>query len=192
VIASLTGIVLSSSNGQIVIDVAGVGYLVHATTSTVGSVSEGRNITFHTSLVVREDAFTLFGFVSKSELDVFELLRSVNGVGPKSALSILNQMSVEQIAQAVAEESDAAFKAVSGVGAKTAKLITLTLSGKMSPPLSQGAPSSQSEKAVNALVGLGWSERQARDAVHEVGNPGMTDKELLKAALKTLSKARKA
>lgn len=191
-IASLTGIVLSSSNGQIVIDVAGVGYLVHGTTSTVGSVSEGRNITFHTSLVVREDAFTLFGFVSKSELDVFELLRSVNGVGPKSALSILNQMSVEQIAQAVAEESDAAFKAVSGVGAKTAKLITLTLSGKMSPPSSQGAPSSQSEKAVNALVGLGWSERQARDAVHEVGNPGMTDKELLKAALKTLSKARKA
>jgi len=192
VIASLTGIVLSSSNGQIVIDVAGVGYLVHGTTSTVGSVSEGRNITFHTSLVVREDAFTLFGFVSKSELDVFELLRSVNGVGPKSALSILNQMSVEQIAQAVAEESDAAFKAVSGVGAKTAKLITLTLSGKMSPPSSQGAPSSQSEKAVNALVGLGWSERQARDAAHEVGNPGMTDKELLKAALKTLSKARKA
>ena len=191
-IASLTGIVLSSSNGQIVIDVAGVGYLVHGTTSTVGSVSEGRNITFHTSLVVREDAFTLFGFVSKSELDVFELLRSVNGVGPKSALSILNQMSVEQIAQAVAEESDAAFKAVSGVGAKTAKLITLTLSGKMSPPSSQGAHSSQSEKAVNALVGLGWSERQARDAVHEVGNPGMTDKELLKAALKTLSKARKA
>lgn len=191
-IASLTGIVLSSSNGQIVIDVAGVGYLVHSTSSTVGSVSEGRNITFHTSLVVREDAFTLFGFVSKSELDVFELLRSVNGVGPKSALSILNQMSVEQIAQAVSEESDAAFKAVSGVGAKTAKLITLTLSGKMSPPSSQGAPSSQSEKAVNALVGLGWSERQARDAVHEVGNPGMTDKELLKAALKTLSKARKA
>jgi Holliday junction DNA helicase RuvA len=184
--------VLSSSNGQVVIDVAGVGYLVHGTSSTVSSVSEGKNITFHTSLVVREDAFTLFGFVLKSELEVFELLRSVNGVGPKSALSILNQMSVEQIAQAVADESDAAFKAVSGVGAKTAKLITLTLSGKMSPPSSQGASSSQSEKAVNALVGLGWSERQARDAVHEVGNPGMTDKELLKAALKTLSKARKA
>ena len=191
-IASLTGMVLSSSNGQVVIDVAGVGYLVHTTSSTVGSVSEGARASFHTSLVVREDAFTLFGFVSKSELEVFELLRSVNGVGPKSALSILNQMSVEQIAQAVAEESDAAFKAVSGIGAKTAKLITLTLSGKMSAPSSRGAPSNQSETAVNALVGLGWSERQARDAVHEVGNPGMTDKELLKAALKNLSKARKA
>jgi len=184
--------VLSSSNGQVVIEVAGVGYLVHTTSSTVDSLSEGDSTSFHTSLVVREDAFTLFGFISKSELDVFELLRSVNGVGPKSALSILNQMSVEQIAQAVAEESDAAFKAVSGVGAKTAKLITLTLSGKMAAPSSKGAPSNQSETSVNALVGLGWSERQARDAVHEVGNPGMTDKELLKAALKTLSKARKA
>ena len=191
-IASLTGMVLSSSNGQVVIDVAGVGYLVHTTSSTVGSVSEGDRASFHTSLVVREDAFTLFGFVSKSELEVFELLRSVNGVGPKSALSILNQMTVEQIAQAVAEESDASFKAVSGIGAKTAKLITLTLSGRMSAPSSRGAPSNQSETAVNALVGLGWSERQARDAVHEVGNPGMTDKELLKAALRNLSKVRKA
>jgi Holliday junction resolvasome RuvABC DNA-binding subunit len=62
----------------------------------------------------------------------------------------------------------------------------------MAAPSSKGAPSIQSETSVNALVGLGWSERQARDAVHEVGNPGMTDKDLLKAALKTLSKARKA
>lgn len=191
-IASLTGMVLSSSNGQAVIDVAGVGYLVHTTSSTVASLSEGQNTSFHTSLVVREDAFTLFGFVSKSELEVFELLRSVNGVGPKSALSILNQMSVEQIAQAVSQESDAAFKAVSGVGAKTAKLITLTLSGKMLAPATKGAPASQSEKTVNALVGLGWSERRARDAVHSIGNPGMTDKDLLKNALKHLSKAKKA
>jgi Holliday junction resolvasome RuvABC DNA-binding subunit len=62
----------------------------------------------------------------------------------------------------------------------------------MSAPSNKGASSNQSEKAVNALVGLGWSERQARDTVHDVGNPGMTDKDLLKAALKTLSKARKA
>ena len=191
-IASLTGMVLSSSNGQVVIDVAGVGYILNTTSSTVSLTTEGITTSFHTSLVVREDALTLFGFVSRSELEVFELLRSVNGVGPKSALSILNQMSVAQIAQAVAEEADAAFKAVSGIGSKTAKLITLTLSGKMSAPSTKGAPASQGEKAVNALVGLGWGERQARDAVHEVGNPEMSDKDLLKAALRTLSKARKA
>jgi Holliday junction DNA helicase RuvA len=191
VIASLTGLVLSSSNGQIVIDVQGVGYLVNSTAQTVGSISEGDRVSFHTSLVVREDAWTLFGFRDKQELAVFELLRSVNGVGPKSALSILNQLSVEQIAQAVSEESDESFKAVSGIGSKTAKLITLTLAGKLVAKGSKSASSSTHESAVSALVGLGWSERQSRDVLQQVGTKDMSDKQLLKAALQVLSKARK-
>ena len=190
-IASLTGLVLSSSNGQIVIDVQGVGYLVHSTAQTVGSISEGVKVSFHTSLVVREDAWTLFGFRNKQELEVFELLRSVNGVGPKSALSILNQLSVEQIAQAVSEESDESFKAVSGIGSKTAKLITLTLAGRLVATGSKSTPSSTNESAVSALVGLGWSERQSRDVLQQVGTRDMNDKQLLKAALQVLSKARK-
>ena len=190
-IASLTGLVLSSSNGQVVIDVQGVGYLVHSTAQTVGSISEGVKVSFHTSLVVREDAWTLFGFRNKQELEVFELLRSVNGVGPKSALSILNQLSVEQIAQAVSEESDESFKAVSGIGSKTAKLITLTLAGKLVATGSKSTSSSTNESAVSALVGLGWSERQSRDVLQQVGTKDMSDKQLLKAALQILSKARK-
>jgi Holliday junction DNA helicase RuvA len=191
VIASLTGLVLSSSNGQIVIDVQGVGYLVHSTSQTVGSISQGDSVSFHTSLVVREDAWTLFGFETRQELEVFELLRSVNGVGPKSALSILNQLSVEQIAQAVAEESDESFKAVSGIGSKTAKLITVTLAGKFVSSGSNTSSASGSESAVSALVGLGWSERQAREALQQVGSKDFSDKQLLKAALQILSKARK-
>ena len=190
-IASLTGLVLSSSNGQIVIDVQGVGYLVNSRAQTIASISSGDTVSFHTSLVVREDAWTLFGFENRQELEVFELLRSVNGVGPKSALSILNQMSVDQITQAVAEESDESFKAVSGIGSKTAKLITLTLAGKLVGSGSKGASSISSESAVSALVGLGWSERQSRDALHQVGTKQMSDKQLLKAALQVRSKARK-
>ena len=190
-IASLTGLVLSSSNGQIVIDVQGVGYLVHSTAQTVASISKGEKVSFHTSLVVREDAWTIFGFENRQELEVFELLRSVNGVGPKSALSILNQMSVEQIAQAVSEESDESFKAVSGIGSKTAKLITLTLAGKLVGSGSKGAALNVSESAVSALVGLGWSERQSRDALQQVGTNELDEKQLLKAALQALSKARK-
>ena len=190
-IASLTGLVLSSSNGQIVIDVQGVGYLVHSRAQTVNSVSQGDSVSFHTSLVVREDAWTLFGFENRQELEVFELLRSVNGVGPKSALSILNQMSVEQIAQAVSDESDESFKAVSGIGSKTAKLITLTLAGKLMGSGSMSAVSSINESAVSALVGLGWSERQSRDALQQVASKDFSDKQLLKAALQVLSKARK-
>jgi Holliday junction DNA helicase RuvA len=191
VIASLTGLVLSSSNGQIVIDVQGVGYLVNSRAQTIASISSGDTVSFHTSLVVREDAWTLFGFENRQELEVFELLRSVNGVGPKSALSILNQMSVDQITQAVAEESDESFKAVSGIGSKTAKLITLTLAGKLVGSGSKGASSISSESAVSALVGLGWSERQSRNALHQVETKQMSDKQLLKAALQVLSKARK-
>ena len=190
-IASLTGLVLTSSNGQIVIDVQGVGYLVHSTAQTVGSISQGDSVSFHTSLVVREDAWTLFGCRDKQELVVFELLRSVNGVGPKSALSILNQLSVEQIAQAVSDESDESFRAVSGIGSKTAKLITLTLAGKLVAKGSKSASSSTHESAVSALVGLGWSERQSRDVLQQVGTKDMSDKQLLKAALQVLSKARK-
>jgi len=191
VIASLTGLVLSSSNGQIVIDVQGVGYVVHSRSQTVAAISLGDSVSFFTSLVVREDAWTLFGFESKQELEVFELLRSVNGVGPKSALSILNQMSVEQVAQAVSDESDESFKAVSGIGTKTAKLITLTLAGKLMASGSKASTSSISEGAVSALVGLGWSERQSRDALQQVATKDMTDKQLLKSALQVLSKARK-
>jgi Holliday junction DNA helicase RuvA len=115
----------------------------------------------------------------------------VNGVGPKSALSILNQMSVEQIAQAVSDESDESFKAVSGIGSKTAKLITLTLAGKLMGSGSKSAALTISESAVSALVGLGWSERQSRDALQQVASKDFSDKQLLKAALQVLSKARK-
>ena len=190
-IASLTGEVLSSSNGQVVLDVSGVGYLIHSTPSVVGSVGPGKSVRFFTSLVVREDALTLFGFLDADQLEVFELLRSVNGVGPKSALAILGELSVDQIAQAVSSEADQVFNAVSGIGVKTAKLIVLTLSGKMAGgPVGNLSPSS--EIAVAGLIGLGWSERQSREAVASVASPDRTDKELLKAALQILSKARKS
>lgn len=189
-IASLTGSVLSNSNGAIVLDVQGVGYLVNTTNAVCSGVSEGQLATIYTSLVVREDSLTLFGFLSQAELDVFDLLRSVNGVGPKSALAVLGQLSVDQISQAVADESDPTFKAVSGIGAKTAKLITMTLAGKLSSSFRSSA-SAHTETTVNALVGLGWSERLARETVHEVGDAEMSEKQLLKAALQVLAKAKK-
>lgn len=190
-IASLSGLVLSCSNGQIVLDVHGVGYLVNVTAQTAGSVTEGNNVSFNTSLVVREDNWTLFGFETRQELEVFELLRSVSGVGPKSALSILSQLSVEQISQAVSDDSDESFRAVSGIGSKTAKLITLTLAGKIVGSGSISNTAKFSESAVGALVGLGWSDRQAREALQQVVTSEMSDKQLLRAALQVLSKARK-
>ena len=190
-IASLTGEVSASSNGQVVLDVSGVGYLVNSTTAVSSSLTKGQRVKFFTSLVVREDAMTIFGFLESEQLEVFELLRSVNGVGPKSALAILAELGVDQIAQAVSQESDQTFKAVSGIGAKTSKLIVLSLAGKLGSG-STAKGSSSFESAVAGLIGLGWSERASRDAVAKVATVDQSDQELLRAALQILSKARKA
>lgn len=190
-IASLDGTVAGIYYSQVVVEVQSVGYLVNTTTKTSSSLAVGQRVRFHTSLVVREDSFTLFGFTNSDELEFFDLLRSVNGVGPKSALAILGELSVEQISEAVVNESDSVFKAVTGIGAKTAKLIVLTLADKVSSS-SKSSSNSDAESAISALIGLGWSEKQARDAVTQVTGDAMSEKELLRAALQKLSKARKA
>jgi len=191
VIASLTGEVSSSSSGQVVLDVSGVGYLINSTMSVSSSLALGQRVKFFTSLVVREDAMTIFGFLEPEQLEVFELLRSVNGVGPKSALAILAELGVEQITQAVSQESDQTFKAVSGIGAKTSKLIVLSLAGKLGSKV-KGSGSSNFDSAVAGLLGLGWTEREARDAVAKVATADQSEQQLLRAALQILSKARKA
>ena len=190
-IASLDGTLTWISHGQVVVEVQSVGYLVNTTMKTSASLNIGQKVRFHTSLVVREDSFTIFGFTNPDELQFFDLLRSVNGVGPKSALAILGELSVDQISEAVVKESDAAFKAVSGIGAKTAKLIVLTLAGKVSGA-GKSPSSNEGESAVAALISLGWSEKQARDAVSQVDNESLNEKEILRSALQALSKARKA
>jgi holliday junction DNA helicase RuvA len=191
VIATLTGEVSFSSDGQVVLEVSGVGYLINTTTAVSKSLGSGHNVRFFTSLVVREDSLTLFGFLESSQLEVFELLRSVNGVGPKSALAILGELGVDQIAQAVAAESDQVFKTVSGIGAKTSKLIVLTLAGKLGSG-SAGVSSGAMEASIAGLIGLGWSERESREVVGQISSAEKSEKDLLKEALQILSKARRS
>jgi Holliday junction DNA helicase RuvA len=190
VIASLTGTVLSASAGAVVIDVQGVGFLLQTSSKTSLSLTVSAKATLFTSLVVREDALSLFGFLSQRELEVFDLLRSVNGVGPKSALGILSELSVDQIAEAVSLDSDGTFKAVSGIGVKTAKLITLTLSGKLGSIGSGSSSSGSIESAISALMGLGYSEKDSRSAVLSESIEGISDSALLKRSLKTLAKGK--
>jgi holliday junction DNA helicase RuvA len=183
VIASLTGTVLELKVGQITLVVNGVGYLIHSTPATTSGLAIGSSVTLRTALVVREDSLALFGFLEQREQEIFELLLSVSGVGPKSALAVMSQMSVNEIAAAVATDDDAAFKAVTGIGSKTAKLIALSLAGKF-----EGHSESRSENtnALAALLGLGWSEKQARAALAEVGQSDLSDSQLLKKALSIL------
>ena len=188
-IASVSGKVLASTLGAVTLEVGGVGLLVHTTNRIASTLAIGQDATLQTVLVVREDSLTLYGFLDAIELDTFDLLRSVNGVGPKSALSILTSLSVVEIADAVASESDAVFRSVSGVGVKTAKLITFSLAGKISGGSSASAGSGTARASVDALVGLGYSEKEATITVRKVSSPNMSDQDILKLALQYLAKA---
>ena len=171
-ISSLRGRVLAAAGNSVVIEVGGVGFHVNTTPALALASREGHELAVHTSLIVREDALTLFGFATRAELDVFELLIGVTGVGPKSALGVLSALSPEQVAAAVQGDEDAVFRRVSGIGPKTAKLITVSLAGKLVATASSPAPTTVvtggvAESVLAALTGLGWSERVAAGAVEE-------------------------
>ena len=187
-IASVSGKVLASTLGAVTIEVGGVGLLVNTTNRIAAELNVGQSATLFTVLVVREDSLTLYGFLEALELETFDLLRSVNGVGPKSALSILSSLSVKEIADAVASESDSVFRSVSGVGVKTAKLIALSLAGKISGGLAS-VSSGSGRASVDALIGLGYSEKEATLAVLKVSKPNLSDQDVLKLALQQLAKA---
>ncbi|MCD2442322.1 Holliday junction branch migration protein RuvA [Agromyces sp. SYSU K20354] len=170
-ISSLRGRVLAAGGNSIVLEVGGVGFHVNTTPALALASREGSETNVHTTLVVREDSLTLFGFGTREELDVFDLLIGVTGVGPKSALGVLSALSPEQVAEAVQRDDDAVFRKVSGIGPKTAKLITVSLAGKLVAPAATARPAvvtgGAAESVLAALTGLGWSERVAADAVEE-------------------------
>lgn len=174
---------LSALGSTVVIEVGGVGLAVNVTPATALAARIGQELRLHTTLVVREDALTLYGFDSADELAVFELLTGVTGVGPKSGLGVLAVLSPDQVARAVAEEDDAAFRKVSGIGPKTAKLIVLSLTGKLAvtaasaPAAARVAPTAVGESVLAALVGLGWSEKVASPIVEQtLAEAGDADK----------------
>lgn len=187
-IASVSGKVLATTFGTVTVEVGGVGLLLHATNRTAASLNVGQQTSLLTVLIVREDSLTLYGFPDSMELETFDLLRSVNGVGPKSALSILSALSVQEIADAVASESDIVFKSVPGVGVKTAKLITVSLAGKLPWGAGSVNSSTTSRPTIDALVGLGYSEKEASKAVANVSSENLSSQDILKLALQNLAK----
>src|SRR5918994_1319155 len=169
-ISSVRGTAVHVDADAVVVEVGGVGLSVAVTSQVSRSTHVGQSLTLHTNLVVREDALSLFGFESRDELQVFTQLLGVTGVGPKSALGILAALSVAQIAEAVSADDDAPFRRVSGIGPKTAKLIVVQLAGKIVAPRPTAAAGAAAAPGVaaqlaQALVGLGWSERAATEAV---------------------------
>jgi len=191
VIASLNGTVARKDVASIVLDVSGVGYLVSVLPQTTSNISVGDQVLLHTAHIIREDSQSLFGFETSDELSVFQLLCTVSGVGPKSAMAVVGQLGVSGVGEAVNTANDEMFRSVTGIGPKTAKLIVLNLSGKL--VLGEQSSSSVSDQVQAALISLGYQERVARDAIKQSNetNSSLSEGELLKSALLFLSKSRK-
>ncbi|HEY6795579.1 MAG TPA: Holliday junction branch migration protein RuvA [Kineosporiaceae bacterium] len=177
-IASVRGTVLAVRLDAAVIEVGGVGMLVQATPATLAALRVGLEARLATSLVVREDALTLFGFADDDERDVFETVQTVSGIGPRLALAMLAVHTPDGLRAAVAAQDVNALVKVPGIGRKGAQRIILELTDRLgaatsSVPAATAAASAAAgpawrEQVVEALVGLGWSVKQAGDAVDAV------------------------
>ncbi|MEV7971909.1 Holliday junction branch migration protein RuvA [Cellulomonas sp. NPDC089187] len=172
-IASVRGTVLTVRLDAAVVEVGGVGMLVQATPTTLAALRVGHEARLATSMVVREDSLTLFGFGDDDERDVFEVLQSVSGVGPRLALAMLAVHTPDGLRRAVAAEDLAALKRVPGIGQKGAQRIVLELGDRLGAPVGDGlsgtpTPSAavdRRDEVVEALVGLGWNVKVAQEAV---------------------------
>ncbi|WP_341855266.1 Holliday junction branch migration protein RuvA [Brachybacterium sp. GPGPB12] len=180
-IASLTGRVVRLDLDALVLEVAGIGYLVRTTPQALAATRHGAEVTLHTELVVREDSLTLYGFPQAEEAETFRIVQSVTGIGPRTALAVLAVLDPEEPRRAVAEQDVKTITRTPGIGPKVAGRMLLELGGKAPAP-SEASPEAASAPGValggpdadvvEALVGLGWAEKAARGAVEAAREEG--------------------
>ncbi|WP_025777857.1 Holliday junction branch migration protein RuvA [Brevibacterium sp. VCM10] len=197
-ISFLSGTVQRIAADHLVVLTYGVGRKVHVTPDTLAGTRHGVEIELVTSLVVREDSMTLFGFTTEDENHTFEVLLSISGIGPRLAMAILSVMGPDELAAAITNQDANALTRVPGIGKKGASRIILELENKL-PKLTAAAPGPTlsfgggNQQVVDALVGLGWKEAQAEEVVAEVVKETGADagtSVILKAALKVLGAKR--
>jgi Holliday junction DNA helicase RuvA len=184
VIELLSGRVARLATDSLTLMVAGVGFRVAITPRFSLKLRLDQDLEIVTKLVVREDDLALFGFESQGEQESFDLLCSVSGIGPKLAMTVLSGMDAQQIANAVNAQDDSAFRAISGIGPKTAKLIVISLANKVG--LSSSSPRS---KVLEALLQLGTDEALARDILSQLTDD-LDNSAALKQALALLGKSK--
>ena len=199
-ISHLTGIVTAAGVTYVVVDVGGFGVKALCTPATAATVRLNQPTTLHTSLVVREDSLTLYGFADPEERDCFELAQSASGVGPKLAQALVSVLSPDDFRAAVLQENLAALCRVPGIGRKGAQKLVIELKDKvaaLAAPSTPGQPSTPGgapwrEQVSEGLQGLGWSAREAEQACDAVApmadDAGTTVATLMRAALASLAR----
>lgn len=198
-IGYLKGTVTHLYNEYCFIDVQGVGYRVFISAATRQELSLNAAVTLFTYLNVREDALLLYGFHNQEEYDLFQHLIAITGVGPKVALGVLSAISPAEFCAAVSQKNAALLTRIPGIGKKTAERMILELKDKLGMPegaalpagrdtLGRGVPQDSLQEALAALVALGYSQGEAAAAVSRVNAEGLPVQELIKLALKELSR----
>ena len=197
-IAQLRGTVVSVGGTWLVIDLNGFGLRVLCPPGTAAAQRIGLSSTLYTSLIVREDSLTLFGFADADERDCFELVQTASGVGPKIALSVVSVLNPRELRAAVASENLSALTRVPGIGIKGAQRLVIELKDKIGrlaglEGQTAAAPAGWREQVASGLVGLGWSVRDAEAACDRVSaladqDPTPPVATLMRAALRTLAK----
>lgn len=185
-IGFLKGEVHSAGSGRCILMTGGVGYRVAALRSTLSRVSPGAQISLWTHLVVREDALDLYGFEHEEELRFFEMLLSVSGIGPKSALAVLDIASIETLRSAISQGNAQYLTKVSGIGRKTAEKIVLELRDKVGSATDDPHSLKGDEEALEAMRALGYSPAEARDALRTVPRTVTSGSDRLREALRAL------
>ena len=196
-IASLTGRVTGHSAGGVVLTVGGVGLAVQTTPGTRARLRTGDEAFLATSLVVREDSLTLYGFETDDERELFELLQTASGIGPKVAQAVLTTLTPDAVRRAIATNDLASLTLVPGIGKKGAERMVLELRDKLgiAHTSASSAPVAWRDTLTEALVGLGWSSPQADEVVVKlsVAHPDASESDvpsLLREALALLGKTR--
>ncbi|PKV81262.1 Holliday junction branch migration protein RuvA [Nocardia fluminea] len=198
-IASVRGEVLEVALDHVVIEAAGVGYRLNATPATLAGLTRGEQIRLYTAMIVREDSMTLFGFADTEARELFGLLQTVSGVGPRLAMAVLAVLEPEALRKALAESNVAALTRVPGIGKRGAERMVVELRDKVNQvAVPTGAPGARTpstpvrEQVAEALIGLGFPAKQAEQAVDTVlaDQPAATTSVALRAALGLLGKNR--
>ena len=187
-ISKITGIVIHKADKFVVIETNGIGYKVFGTTDFISKIKENETVKVWTYLAVRENALDLYGFAAKKDLDFFELLITISGVGPKTALNILAVATVDSLRKAISSGETAHLTKVSGLGKKMADKIVLELKGKLGSYEEINLGLKEEIDALEALKSLGYSHKEAREALQEIDKSLVSTSDRVKAALKHLGK----
>lgn len=182
-IALVSGRVVSNSTGRLVVNVGGVGFTLICPVSTAANVVAGTDVELFTTLVVREDSLTLYGFASHSDRDTFEVIMAVSGIGPKIALAAIDTLGSDGVRSALGGKDIARLVTIPGVGKKSAERMALELSDKVGDIRTE-VSSSWQVTVSSALESLGWTSAQATSAVRAIADQVDTDQPDIPATLR--------